>query len=128
MERDNRKRTRDEGDDIKESHKGKKGKGSELCEGINGIFDFPWLNESVVFKEEEYLDPVDTFAPSLYLDEIPSTYASNLDQSSLQNEKNLNDDSNFLSFQVDDFDFEPIDCIWNSLIDEPIETGNLDKP
>ncbi|KAG8385922.1 hypothetical protein BUALT_Bualt03G0095600 [Buddleja alternifolia] len=140
----NRKRTRDQGDydyENKESHKDKKSetiispiddylyneKGYELCDDF-GIFDFPWLKEGVIFKGDEYLEPEDTFAPGSCLDEVSATFD---DQPCVQNlldspaiDGNFNDkcdDDSIWSFKVDDL--EPIDRIWSSIINQPLDIG-----
>lgn len=151
MEKDNsRKRTRDEGDENKECHKGKKleitispldqdssygEKGCEFCDAI-GVFDFPWLKEGPVFGVDEYLEPQDMFPPCLYVDEIQDTSISNLDQSCVQNslvpptlDQNFHDNEfdgdGLWLFQVDDL--EPLDCIWSCAIDQPLDNICLHK-
>ncbi|KAL0398924.1 UNVERIFIED_CONTAM: hypothetical protein Sradi_2235700 [Sesamum radiatum] len=146
----NRKRTRDHGDENRDSHKGKKPesissmaeysscndeKGYEFRDGI-GVFDFPWLKEGVIFKADEYLEPDEKFAPPSYLDDqVPGTFSANLDQCCVQNSlvspdmgcSNLHDkeldDDRFL--RVDDL--ETVDCIWSCVIDQPLDVGLIGK-
>ncbi|PIN14097.1 hypothetical protein CDL12_13282 [Handroanthus impetiginosus] len=132
MERDrsqNRKRTRDNrGDENEESNKGKKpDKRYEFCDGI-GVFDFPWLKESVIFKVDEYLEPEEKFAACSYLDGI---FTANLDQQdsyvnvSPALDGNLYDNKldgeSFGSLRVDNI--EPVDCIWSCVIEQPLDIG-----
>lgn len=143
----NRKRSRDEGDEKKESHEGKKQecmsplkknsfyndkKRYEFCDGI-GVFDFPWLKEGVIFKGDDYIEePEEKFAPCSYLDEAQGIFPANLDQSCVQNlsvspaldgnfHDNKLDDDSFWSLLVDDL--EPVDCIWSCVIDQPLDVG-----
>lgn len=141
-----RKRTRDLGEDDKESKKGKKSEFSVLDDLMHkeksydfgdglGVFDFPWLKEGVIYKgNEDFEEPEDTFAPCNYIDEeVSSTFASNLDQSCEQNQlvppthdqnlhnKKSDDDSLRSMFQADDL--EPVDCIWSFAIDQPLDVG-----
>lgn len=80
----------------------------QFHDGI-GVFDFPWLKESVVFEDHE--------APSSYLD----TFAADCDESSSPQNLSVSppvDDGSFLSLAVDDL--EPLDCIWSCVIDQPL--------
>ncbi|KAK4439498.1 hypothetical protein Salat_0284700 [Sesamum alatum] len=139
-----RKRTRDQGDDKRESHKGKKPesissmdedeKGYEFRDGI-GVFDFPWLKEGVIFKADDYLEPEEKFSPSSYLDH--DQVSANLDQCCVQNSlvspampgsSNLHDDKELDDdrfLRVDDL--ETIDCIWSCVIDQPLDVGLISK-
>ncbi|KAL2475807.1 Uncharacterized protein Adt_36543 [Abeliophyllum distichum] len=125
MERENRKRTREE-EEKQETNEQKK---PEVC-AEGGVFDFPWLKEGVIFKGNEYLELQDTFGSSSYLqEEIPCIFTANLDQFSVENlcvcpclDQNFGDDykidENYLcTFQ------DPVDCIWSSVIDQPLDIG-----
>ncbi|KAK6149597.1 hypothetical protein DH2020_017122 [Rehmannia glutinosa] len=128
----NRKRTRDDGDEKRESHKGKKPesvcfmddffyndqKRYEFCDDF-GVFDFPWLKEGFIFLEpDEKFQPPGTFAANLDLFICPALDGNFHD-------KKIDDGDRFnWSLRVDDF--EPIDCIWSCLIDQPVDIG-LDK-
>ncbi|XP_047944870.1 uncharacterized protein LOC125191367 [Salvia hispanica] len=80
----------------------------EFHDGI-GVFDFPWLKEGVVFEDHNHDDKFS------YLDE---TFAADRDQSqNLCVSVDGDDDFSFLSL-VDDL--EPVDCIWSSVIDQPL--------
>merc|ERR1711925_38574 len=130
-----RKRARDE-EEKKESCQGKKTEfdyikeenGYEFCDEI-GVFDFPWLKEGVkIFQGDENLELEDIFALSCsYFDEFPTTSTPDFDQFCVQNlydqdfidEKKFDDD--LWSFKVGDLD--PVDCFWNSVIDQPLDVG-----
>ncbi|EYU33825.1 hypothetical protein ABFS82_08G157400 [Erythranthe guttata] len=134
-----KKRTRDEGDDKRKEypHKGKKQEivvtssdndSSYRKSKRNGVFDFPWLKEGSVFEMDEFLKPEDhVFAPCSCLGEEDNTLVANLDQPCLQNslasdrnfDVNKFDGGSLCSFGVDDF--EPLDCIWSSIIDQPLD-------
>ncbi|KAL7103131.1 hypothetical protein ACP275_08G162100 [Erythranthe tilingii] len=135
-----KKRTRDEGDDKRKEypHKGKKQEMvvtssdndsySYRKSKCNGVFDFPWLKEGSVFEMDEFLKPEDhVFAPCSCLGEDDTTLVANLDQPCLQNslafdrifDVNKFDGGSLCSFGVDDF--EPLDRIWSSIIDQPLD-------
>ncbi|KAL2483821.1 ras-related protein RABB1c [Forsythia ovata] len=132
MERENRKRAREE-EEKKPEFDDKKEKGYEFCDEI-GVFDFPWLKEGVkIFKGDENFELEDAFAPSCsYFDEFPTTSTPNFDQFYVQNlcdspspdHKFLGEmkfDDNLWPFKVDDLD--SVDCIWGSVIDQPLDVG-----
>ncbi|CAA2991913.1 Hypothetical predicted protein [Olea europaea subsp. europaea] len=106
----------------------KKEKGYEFFDEI-GVFDFPWLKESVKnFKGDENFELEDAFAPSCsYLEEFPTTSTPDFDQFCVQNlsdQKCVDDnkfDDDLWQFKVDDLD--PADCIWSSVIDQPLDVG-----
>ncbi|PIN13275.1 hypothetical protein CDL12_14109 [Handroanthus impetiginosus] len=143
MERDtnglNQKRTRDEEDDEnKESHKGKKQEIISPIEVEDDVFDFPWLKEGIVFKGDEFLEqPEDMFAPCLYLDQVQDTLLESPDQSCEQNSVVSTVDGNLEEKKFDDYgdslwlsqvdDFEPLDCVWRCIIDQPIDNICMNK-
>ncbi|KAL6530242.1 hypothetical protein OROHE_014595 [Orobanche hederae] len=136
----NKKRTRDGGDDKKDSHRGKKQKNviirhdcfdsdqtqHEFYDG-SGVFDFPWLKEGVTFITDEYLEPEEKFEPFC---EAPGTPADNFDlQNSILSPALDQDVYNFYDKKLDDDrcwsldvdDFESIDCICSCVIDQPLD-------
>ncbi|CAI9756697.1 unnamed protein product [Fraxinus pennsylvanica] len=119
MERENRKRTREE----EEKQENKKEKKAEFeCNKEGGVFDFPWLKEGVIFKGDEYLELQDTFGTCLY--EIPSIFTENLDQFCVENlcDEKVGDDYKIDENYLGTFQ-EPEDCIWSSVIDQPLDIG-----
>lgn len=97
-----------------------------------GVFDFPWLKEGSCFQVDEFLKPdEDIFAPCSYVDEVQQeTFVANdLDQPCVQNsivppslDRNFHDHKldgdSLCSLRVDDL--EPFDCIWSSVLDQPL--------
>ncbi|KAL1559953.1 hypothetical protein AAHA92_10231 [Salvia divinorum] len=84
----------------------------EFHDGI-GVFDFPWLKEGVVFEDHIHEDKFS------YVDE---TFAADRDQSQKLSVSPAVDDEcdDDFSFQSLVDDLEPVDCIWSSVIDQPL--------
>lgn len=119
MERDKTEKRKREDDDIINHSK----KQEYNC--IHGVFYFPWLKEGVVFKgDDDYLDEHDDkFSPCSYEDFEQLSSLNLCDSPTLEAnfyETKL-DDEGFWPLLVDDL--EPIDGIWNCVIDQPLDMG-----
>ncbi|KAL3614920.1 hypothetical protein CASFOL_040581 [Castilleja foliolosa] len=143
MERDNkntenRKRTRDDEEcGTEECHVSKKQEnnidssgqissshsmGKRGCDRFcDPIFDFPWLKDGSVFGASEVFEQEgDMFVCDYsYTDIVEDTLVNTCDDRCCYPAKAFEDDD-LRSFEVDDF--EPVDCVWSSVIDQPIDT------
>ncbi|KAL8469280.1 hypothetical protein ACS0TY_032197 [Phlomoides rotata] len=106
-------------------------------DGIHGVFDFPWLKDGLVFKgNDDYLDEHGyKFSPPSYLHEAPENFDQSFSQNLCVSPTDL--DANFFDTKLDDDGFwsllveppkpvddhEPVDCIWNCVIDQPLDMG-----
>ncbi|XP_059667132.1 uncharacterized protein LOC132312683 [Cornus florida] len=91
--------------------------------GNGGVFDFPWLKDGMmIFKTEDCSELESTIA-SYSINPDDETYNTILYQSPLNfHEDHDKFDVDLSSvFQVDELD--NVDCIWSSVIDEPLLTG-----
>ncbi|KAG2684575.1 hypothetical protein I3843_10G081500 [Carya illinoinensis] len=99
-----------------------------------GVFDFPWLKDGVISKSEDYRFE-DAFFSSLIYDMNPTNSTDiefsgkSLCQTSeelLYLPENKSDDNLFRPVpEGDGSEMEGMDCIWSSLLSQPLQQGGV---
>ncbi|XP_061354850.1 uncharacterized protein LOC133299414 [Gastrolobium bilobum] len=85
-----------------------------------GVFDFPWLKDGVTFKSEDYLfDFEDYFSSSLQQEdanfEAAEASKHHIPEAKLEDNAWETFESDLLELQAED-----LDCIWTSLLNQPL--------
>ncbi|KAH6825865.1 hypothetical protein C2S53_018221 [Perilla frutescens var. hirtella] len=137
------KRARDEGDEERDCRRDKKqeticpsnqdssyenddddNRSYEFSEDF-GVFDFPWLKEGSLFGFDEFLEPQDMFFG--IEDACKASNYNIVDESIMQDSIVLHQDlfdckfdgDVLCPFRIDDL--ESLDCVWNHVIDQPLD-------
>lgn len=90
-----------------------------------GVFDFPWLKDGLVSKSEDGWKLEDVFSSPLDEASTVTTSISGIDFSVSGQCLSQTTPETLLDLPVDKLeDTENVDCIWSSLLNQPLEQPN----
>jgi hypothetical protein len=101
-----------------------------------GVFDFPWLKDGMISKSEDWRLEEDAFSSSLIYDtttttttgiEVPAGQCLCQTPEQLPEfpEDKFDDDLWRPVHEDDGLEMEGVDCIWSSLLSQPLQQGGI---